>query len=547
MSVRLLLALLAAAAALEAQTGSIAGVVKETGSGAPLANVSVWAGGDQTKTDAQGRFRFISLQPGTVRIFVSDREHGASATISAVVRSGEEAQVEAQLKLGGSIAGRVVDSARRPVAGAVVLLLQRRFQFGEIVFAPSQSAVTDEHGEYRIDPAPADRRLLVLAKKHLRLNAVDAPPPYDRRERVLTPALHADSPDVRGAQTVTVTSRERRSGVDIRLRDTPGYCIEGVVDAEPKDAFVNVTERLSFDSGWTMTPATVRANAEGVFRACGLHPGEYRIMAGKSAPGASRVDLMSDWASIARAWGSALVLDKDVRGVRLTEHAAVAVEGDAVYDPAPRDSSGRIQIGVSREFAGDGYADSTEKPTGMSGMIGGMIAGGGTAVPGPFRLGRLRSGEWRVEVQRMPPGCYIKSMVYGSQNLLRTLLRMGDGEGGERVRLTIACDGGSLTARVDDANGKAVANAILFLYDPDARTAGEMALTLRRVTVAAGWSAARAAIPPGKYLALASDIDAASDGYADEVEALWELRGRAKPVEIGARAMAQMSLTCASR
>jgi hypothetical protein len=545
-SVRLLHALLAVAAALEAQTGSLAGVVKETGSGAPLPNVSVWAAREQTKTDAQGRFRFSSVHPGTVTVFFSDKEHGASAITSAVVRAGEEAAIEVQLKLGGSIAGRVLDSARRPVAGAVVLLLARRYQFGEIVFAPAQTAVTDERGEYRIDAVPADRSLLVLAKKRLALTAVTAPPDYDQRERVLTPALHADSPDVRGAQTVTIASRERRAGVDIRLRDTPGYCMEGVVDAQPKNAFVHVSERLSFDSGWTMTPATVRADAEGVFRACGLHPGEYRLMASEAPLGDTRADRIAGWASSALAWGSALVLDKDLRGVRLTEQPSTVVQGDAVYDPAPRDKGGTIQISVSRYVAADGYADSVEQVSGTSGMLGGMMSRGGTSVPGPFSLGRLRSGEWRVEVRQLPAGCYVKSMTYGSQNLLRALLRASEAGGSERVRLTIACDGGSLTARVDDG-GKPATKAILYLYDADARTPGEVALNLKRVAVTNGWSAPMMAIPPGKYLAVASDLEAAGESYADGVETLWGLRGQAKPVEIGAGGMVQVSLTFVPR
>jgi hypothetical protein len=545
-SVRLLPALLAAAAALEAQTGSLAGVVKETGSGVPLPNVSVWAARQQTQTDAQGQFRFSSVNPGTVTVFFSAKEHGAFAITSAVVQAGKETNLEVQLRAGGSIAGRVSDSARRPVAGAVVLLLQRRYEFGEIVFTPARTTVTDERGEYRMDAVPAERGLLVLAKKRLTLTDVAATPSYDRRERVLTPALHADSPDVRGAQLVRIASHERRGGVDIRLRETPGYCMEGVVDAQPKEAYVHVSERLSFDSASIMTPATVRADAEGVFRACGLHPGEYRLAATPAPLGDTRADRMSGWASTAVAWGRAVVFDKDLRGVRLTEQASASVQGDALYDPAPRDKSGPIQISVSRSVATDGYADSVEPLSGTSGMIGGMILGRGTTVPGPFSLGRLRSGEWRVEVRQLPAGCYVKSMTYGSQNLLRGLLRASEAGGSERVRLTIGCDGGSVTARVDEG-GKPVAKANLFLFDADARTPGEMALNLRRVTVTNGWSAPMTAIPPGKYLAVASEIDAAGESYADGVEALWELRGEAKPVEIGAGAMAQVSLRFVSR
>jgi hypothetical protein len=42
-----------------------------------------------------------------------------------------------------------------------------------------------------------------------------------------------------------------------------------------------------------------------------------------------------------------------------------------------------------------------------------------------------------------------------------------------------------------------------------------MALNLKRVAVTNGWSAPMTAIPPGKYLAVASDLEAAGESYAD--------------------------------
>jgi hypothetical protein len=465
-----------------------------------------------------------------------------------VVRAGEEAALEIRLKLAGSISGRVVDSARKPVPNAAVLLLQRRYQFGGIVYTPVQTAATDEHGDYNLDAVAAEQRFLVLAKKRLPATAPAELPPYEQRERVLTPALYGDSLDVGGAQMVAVASRERRTGVDIRLADTPGYCVEGLVDAAVKEAFVSFAERLSFDSGWTLTPATVRANAEGAFRACGLHAGEYRLMTTDGPPGNTLADRMSGWAATAVAWGSALLVDKDVRSLRLSERTSAAIGGDAVYDPAPQQKAGPIDISVSRHVSGAEFADSTEKKSG-GGVMGGVLqtGRGPTPVPGPFSLGRLRGGEWQLRISRLAGGCYVKSATYGSQDLLRGFLRVGEEGAADRVRVSIACDGGSLTARVTDTSGNPVSDAILYLFDSEASGSGEMAASLRRTQVTSGWSAPLTALRPGKYLALVAALDASGEGPADDVEALWSLKSEAKPVEIGPGAMAQLAMTYTPR
>jgi hypothetical protein len=333
--------------------------------------------------------------------------------------------------------------------------------------------------------------------------------------------------------------------VDIRLTETPGYCIEGAVETAAKDVVITISEQFWFTAGWNLTPAAVRANAEGAFRACGLHPGEYRLMASSGAPGTSLADRMSGWAGNAIGSGNAQVLDKDVRGIRLTERAAVPIEGDAVYDPPPQGKAGKVSISVSPHRIAADYADSLEKSA-AGRVSGGFYTGGGTAVPGPFKLGRLRDGEWELKVSQLAAGCYVKSAVYGQQDLLRSLLHVGEGGGAGRVQVAIGCDGATVTARVTDAAGNPAAAAIVYLIDAEVRAPAEMVVSMRRAQATNGWSAPLTAVRPGKYLAVATTLDLGS-GSADDMEELWSLRGDAKPVEAGAGAMAQVSLTVIAR
>jgi len=461
------------------------------------------------------------------------------------VRAGEEAAVEIRLRLGGAIGGRVVDSGGLPVADAVVLLLERRYRYGGLVYSPDQTVATDNRGEYRLEGVAAEQGLLILAKKTLKATAADPVPPYDDRERVLLPTFYGNSAEIPGAQIVELASGEHRERVDIRMAEAPGYCIEGAADGAGavKEVFVSFTERLSFDSGWALTPATVKANAEGTFRACGFHPGEYRMMATSAPPGSGLPERVSGWAVTSIAWGSAIIADKDLRNVKLLASAAVEIAGDAEFDPPPREKSVGIQIGLVRFVnGGEGYADSVEKPP-TSGMFGIMGTGGRSVVPGPFSLGRQRPGEFELRISRLPAGCYVKDAKYGVQDLVHGLLRVGEAAGEERVRLAIACDGASVTARVMDTDGKPVAHAMVYLFDADAGSPGALAGSLRRAEVVGGWSTPLTALRPGKYLALASELDVSPAGAsADDIEKLWRVKNEAKEVEIGTGGMVEAAI-----
>ena len=266
-----------------AATGSVGGVVRDAGTGAPLPGVHVYVfrGGTETVTDSQGRFRFEAVAAGPNRLWASGKTSGMNAGVSVLVRPGEETGADIRLKLGGTITGRIIDSAGQPVANAIVMLLGRSYRYGELVFSPAQTVAANEAGEYRLSGVTPDRGMLLLAKKVLKAASVDELPPYDHRETVLLPELHP--------QIITLSSGEVRDHVDVRIPASSAYCVEGSVDAPAgQQVYVSFTEHLSFDSGWSLTPATIKASAAGEFRACGLHVGSYRVAATTAPPGGRR-------------------------------------------------------------------------------------------------------------------------------------------------------------------------------------------------------------------------------------------------------------------
>jgi hypothetical protein len=113
-----------------------------------------------------------------------------------------------------------------------------------------------------------------------------------------------------------------------------------------------------------------------------------------------------------------------------------------------------------------------------------------------------------------------------------------------RLHIALACDGGSLTARVTDRHGNPVSHVNLYVMPQEAGSAAALHDVLRHAEVEKGWSGVVTPLPPGKYLVLACDLE--TDGTADPILKLWRARSKATEVEIGPGQTAQVTLETAN-
>ncbi len=526
----------------EPATGSVAGVVKDALTHAPLAGVPVRADGSTATTDLAGRFAFPRLEPGRHWISVYEERRALSAGVYVVVNAGQDVSgVEIFVKLGGSISGKVVDQDQKPVAGASVLLLEKKFEFGQIAYDRELTATTGDGGEYRLEPVPAERSYLILVKKPLAVAAPKAEMPADagKRETVLVPAFYPNSPDASGAQPVILTPEENRTGVDIKMAAADSNCIDGTLEASGgvlPDS-LTITEQMALLAGTTFAPATIVMHAEGKFTACGLHPGDYVL----SARSGGSLNLPPTGSR--SAFAQVAITDGDLHDLKLLAQPPATISGDVVWDPPPSGQAAEtpVRIGLTRSMRVDDQADQAGRP---SSMQFGITLGGKVAVPGPFNIGRLSAaGDYQLSVEDLPQGCYLKEAIYGTASVLNGLLRLTGGAAEARMRLVLACDGGFLTARVTDSDGNPVSHVHLYVMPEDVPSEAALSTALRTGEVEKGWSSATGPLPPGKYLALASELEL--DGTAGPIEQLWLARSKAKEVEIGPNAVLQVTLEVA--
>ena len=158
---------------MQPATGSVAGVVRDALTHAPLADVQVSVNGSTATTDPQGRFAFQGLAPGRHWISVYEERRALSSGVYALVGAGQEVTgVEIYAKPGGTISGKVVDQDQKPLAGVAVLLLEKKFESGRMAYDRELTATTGEGGEYKLEPVRAERSYVILVKEPL---AVAAP------------------------------------------------------------------------------------------------------------------------------------------------------------------------------------------------------------------------------------------------------------------------------------------------------------------------------------------------------------------------------------
>ena len=181
--------------------------------------VRLSAGGqqDQTVTNHAGDFTLASRGAATHMLSVDVPPHYYSESTVATIDLREPracADVEFALAPDGRIAGRIVDSERRPLAGLTV-------ELSTITPAQRRVAVTDRDGRYRLTRLPPGRFLVVVAA---------GAPVGGKPSRVFLPGVST----VRAAMPIAVAEGDRVEAPEFRLPPSVQYlAISGfVLDAD---------------------------------------------------------------------------------------------------------------------------------------------------------------------------------------------------------------------------------------------------------------------------------------------------------------------------
>ncbi len=189
-------------------------------------------------TGADGRFRFLEVADGPVRITASAPGH---ASLTRPVEAGARMGVELRLEPAATLAGTVYDARGAPAVDAEVILV------GSGVWPPERQR-TDGAGRYRFVGVPPG-----LYELHARQGMQVAPP----------------------RSGISMEAGERRY---VPLRMEPGERLAGFVRTEEGEPIAGA-EVLLTGAGLSLLPRSTITAADGHFQFDALLPGPQRLLA----------------------------------------------------------------------------------------------------------------------------------------------------------------------------------------------------------------------------------------------------------------------------
>jgi hypothetical protein len=519
--------------------GTISGTVTAAGTGTPMKDATVFArrGAQDERsavTDQSGHFMLRDVAPGNVRVaaFAADPSgrSGFGPGDSRMIRlapAQDLSGVDFKLTIYGQIWGKVVDQNKEPVVGITVFLVAREYSYGALRSVFAGAGTSDDEGQYRIQRVQPGRSYAVLAQKRWRTLAglSDSPEEPALRLPSVYPTYHPNSRTVDGADLIVLRPGEIRENTDIQLVRGPSYCLDATLSGDSGGGRgvrfeIAETQPHSGRSGtggfYTAAPGGT-SGPDGKVRICDLHPGDYELSVSQfNTAGFGLADFASAVVTIG---------DRDVAGVRLAMHGKLPVAGEVAFaggSPGqPLDGKLRLHLEtIARTERADVQSD----------------------LPGEFTFqGGVVPDEYGLDISGTPAGTYVKDVTYGNHSILYGTLRVGAAMGNPSLRVTLARDGGTVTARVTDKDGNPVANCAVVVMPVTAPSEAVFAAMLKtgRTDQSGVWTSA--AMEPGKYLALATNDNI--DRSPECISRLWKARNRGEEIEVAANGAPSLTLS----
>ncbi|HEY5947681.1 MAG TPA: carboxypeptidase regulatory-like domain-containing protein, partial [Kofleriaceae bacterium] len=346
-------------------------VIDEAGVPVAKAHVStagVWdiSGGiEPVTTDAKGQFAFPALAPGSHVLVAADGEHAPARSAPVTVADQPISNVTITMKAGGTIAGTVVDDAKKPVPFATVRVAGDGQQMWQV---DARQATSDRSGHFELHG-------LVRTKLKARAESDAAASAIASVDLSTTPAK-TDLVlvlDVKGTIAGIVVDDSNQPVAEVQV-----------------NAFPDILGGSSPESVVLAGMSSATTDGAGHFAIRGLPDGSYRLRAARSTGG--RYD-----------WGQqgtpAKVGDKNVK---ITLAADGSVVGKLVLENGNAPKLATVQLGYQPSTPAN--SDGTFKLVGVA--------------PGKYDL-RVHGAEFTEFVQRdveIKPG---KPTDVGTLTLLR--------------------------------------------------------------------------------------------------------------------------------
>jgi hypothetical protein len=502
------------------------------------------------KSGPDGRFSFTGLKEGKYRM-VGMRIGGAffpaefgqrdlrGRGLNFPLAAGEaKRDVRLEMQATSVVTGRVLDDDGQPMGHVVVMGLTQEYRQGELRLYIDRQVLTDANGDYRLywlSPVPHYVAAVFEDPSRRSINLLPYGPPGrgGARNRATSPTVVrrglADGTDVehaygvtyypsvadpRSARLLDLKPGETLAGIDIamgaakmRSQRIRGTVINGATGQPAPNARV-----LAIPTAWSPNSLILTATADnnGIFDLRGAVPNNYLLSAAASTP--NQFDpglppaLVAQLTANVPAQVGYLPIDMGnttLENVRIITIAAINAAGHVSIEGRPQGDDPElagITIGLTR------FPDLLGMPEPLIQAPILLAATGTPATPqldngrvganGNFRL-TMTAGDFRVNVNGIPPDHYVKSIRVGTTDVLARGLR-AMGPLPDPIDIVIAADSGSLRGAVLDDRSAPYTNATIALVPETPDLRGRLDL-YRNTTSDFEGIFQITSIPPGNY------------------------------------------------
>ena len=466
--------LFAAITTAQDQSGVIDGLVRDSISGTPVADLKVTLRSlgstpafRNQKTDVAGNFRFDNLAAGPYelsfyKVGYVDSGYFGGPVLQVRVKAGPDpSHATVNLVPTGSIEGRVLDENGKPVKG--VLLYAERNN------APAILAISEEGGRYRLENlAPEQFRIEIRVPFPLRKETVRRDPDRGVIEGFPNTQFYPGVEDVRAAAMVPVASGTVQGGFDIRLKRLPLVELSGsAIDLSTKTPLAGAEVELSPAAGGLADSTYDRRSiaADGTFRFDLIRPGRYTLLfyrskGDKDSPYSSPIEV-----------GTSGVRDYVERVPALTR-----LTGKVVMPPDKAQEWGHLDV-VLVNPAGGSTARHVE-----------------VAADGSFAFEGVSPGHWSVMLSPSKGSVrpwYVASVSHGNGRADKGSVTVTEGVN-PPVEIVLGADAAQVSGIVQTSAGQPASGAMVLLTGA-AGTVAFQAISAEGAFTISG-------IAPGEYL-----------------------------------------------
>jgi protocatechuate 3,4-dioxygenase beta subunit len=487
-----------------------------------------------TFTDETGQYELAAISPGRYR--VGARQNGylpmgfdqprSSASGRPIAIDDSLNSIDITLPHLGAITGRITDETGSPIEGAIVTVLEARFEDGRRVLVPPSGVgvPSDDRGQYRVFGIEPGRYFVRAGPGDpggLRFGVAtgsDIPGYAPSFFPGTTVAAQAARVDVGPSGVVT--------GVDFPLVRTPMATVSGRLFTSD-DKFSGRLQ-ISPQSTGELT-ATDRAGAiiypDNRFEFRSVAPGDYVVSSYRGRNGSTEGEFGAVIVTVGR---------ENVSDVSLITSTGSTLRGYVVFDGAPSPNPREVVLSTM--------------PTDLDlAPRGGELASANPDADGAFALGGI-TGTRRLRVARSPAGWALKSITLNGVDVTDAPLRFGTtAQSTDKVEVLLTNRLTRISGAVTDASGRRVSSAAIVAFAVDRERWYPASRFVQYAASADGMFTIQG-LPAGEYylaaVARTKDLDA---GAWQDQATLGELALRAARVSLDDEQRLAQNLQISSR